>query len=121
MVTNVTIAKKKKEHKQEAKADEKLKEELVEEAPISLLTHVNNIFYSIFSNVNKSKVNINKQQTYNSNGLYAHKPYIFNNFTGAISEYKVVLHCEGYGYGEFPVQIMTTFAWILFNKDNENV
>ena len=49
---------------------------------------------------------INNQQFYNSNGLYAHKSYISNNFKGAISEYKGVLHCEGYGYEELPDEIM---------------
>ena len=48
----------------------------------------------------------NNQQIYNSNGLYAHKSYFSNNFKGAISEYKWVLHCEGYDYEEFPVEIM---------------
>ena len=49
---------------------------------------------------------INNQQIYNSNGLYALKSYIFNNFKGAISESKGVLHCEGYDYEEFPDEIM---------------
>ena len=50
---------------------------------------------SIFSN---AEVYINNQQIYNSNELYAHKSYILNNFKAAISEYKGVLHCEGYDY-----------------------
>ena len=50
---------------------------------------------SIFSNV---EVYIINQQIYNSNSLYAHKSYISNNFKAAISEYKGVLHCEGYDY-----------------------
>ena len=49
---------------------------------------------------------INNQQIYNSNGLYAHKSYISINFKGANSEYKEVLHCEGYDYEEFPDEIM---------------
>ena len=49
---------------------------------------------------------INNQQTYNSNGLYAHKSYTSNNFKGAISEYKGVLHCEGYDYEELPDETM---------------
>ena len=60
-----------------------------------LITHVNNIMLSIFSNV---EVHLNNQQFYNSNGLYAHKSYVSNNFEGAISEYKGVLHCEGYDF-----------------------
>ena len=49
---------------------------------------------------------INNQQIYNSNGLYAHKSYISNNFKGTISEEKGVSHCEGYDYEEFPDEIM---------------
>ena len=52
----------------------------------------------------------NSQQLYNSNGLYAHKTYIFNNFNGTISEYKGVLHCEGYDYEKFPDEIMEGFS-----------
>ena len=55
--------------------------------------------HSIFSNV---EVYINSQQIYNSNGLYAHKSYFSNNFKAAISEYKGVLHCEGYDYEQDP-------------------
>ena len=58
--------------------------------------------HSIFSKV---EVYINNQQVYNSNGLYSHKSYISNNFKGAISEYKGVLHCQGYDY-EFPDKIL---------------
>ena len=45
---------------------------------------------------------INNQQIYNSNGPYALKSYISNNFKAAISEYKRVLHCEGYDYEHDP-------------------
>ena len=91
----------KKEHKEEAKVEGE--ETAEKEAPVSLVTHVNNILHSIFSNV---EVYINNQQIYNSNGLYAHKSYSSNNFKGAISEYKGVLHCKGYHYEEFPDEIM---------------
>ena len=94
------IKKVKKEHKEEAKAAEK---ETVEEEPVPLITHVSNILHSIFSNV---EVYINNQQIHKPNGLYAHKSYNSNNFKGAISEYKGVLHCEGYDYEEFPDEIM---------------
>ena len=89
-----------KEHKEEAKAEE---EETAEDEPVPLVTHVHNILHSNFSNV---EVHINNQQIYNSIGLYAHKSYISNNFKEAISEYKGVLHCEGYDYEEFPDEIM---------------
>ena len=49
---------------------------------------------------------INNQQIYKSIGLYAHKSYISNNFKGAISEYKEVIHCEGYNYEEIPEKNM---------------
>ena len=85
----------------EAKAEE---EETAEEyASIPLVTHVNNILHSIFSNV---EVYINNQQIHNSNGLYAHKSYISNNYKGAIFEYKGVLQCEGSDYEEFPDEFM---------------
>ena len=64
---------------------------------------MNNNLHSILSNV---EVYTNNQQIYNSNGLYAQKSYISNNFKGAISEYKGVLHCEGYDYEEFPDENM---------------
>ena len=91
----------KEEHKEEAKGEE---EETAEEnAAVRFITHVNKILQSIFSNV---EVYINNQQIYNSNGLYAHKINISNNFKGAISDHKGVLHCEGYDYEEFPDEIM---------------
>ena len=74
-----------------------------EEAPVPLVTHVNNILHSIFSNV---ELYINNQQIYNSNGLFAHKSYISNNLKVAISENTRVLHCEGYDYEEFFDEIM---------------
>ena len=91
----------KKQHKEEAKAEEE--ETAEEDAPVPLVTHVNNILHSILSNV---KMYINNQQIYNSNGLYAHKSYFSNNFKGAIFGNKGVLHCEGYDYEEFPDGIM---------------
>ena len=91
----------KKEYKEVAKAEEAEREE--EETPVPLVTHVNNILHSIFSNV---KVYINNQQGYISKGLYAHKSYISNNFKGALFEYKGNLHCGVYDYEEFPEEIM---------------
>ena len=80
----------KKEHKEKAKAEE---EEMVEEeAPVPLVTYVNNILHSMFSLV---ELYINNQQIHNSNGLYAHKSYLSDNFGD-------FLHCDGYDYEEFP-------------------
>ena len=92
----------KKEHKKQAKTEEEGTAE-EEEAAVPLVTHVNNIFQSICSNV---EVYINNQQIYNSKGLYAHKSYISSKFKGAISENKGGLHCKGYDYEEFPDEIM---------------
>ena len=68
-----------------------------EDPPVHLVTPVNNILHSVFSNV---EVYINNHQIYNSNGLFAHKSHISNNFKAAIFEYKGVLHCKGYDYEE---------------------
>ena len=106
----------KKERKEEAKLEEE--ETAEEESPVPLVTHVNNILHSIFSNVD---VYINNQQSYNSNGLYAHKTFISNNFKGAISEYKGIFHCQGYDYEEFPDEIMEApLSEPFFHKENEN-
>ena len=91
----------KKEHKKEAKAEEE--ETADEESPVPLVTHVNNSLHPKFPDV---EVYINNQRIHNSNGLCAHKYYISNNFKAAISEYKGVLHCEGYDYEKIPDEIM---------------
>ena len=105
----------KKEQKQEAKAEE---EDTVEEAPVHLVTHVNNILHSFFSNVEKYN---NNQQIYNSNGLYVHKSYISNNFKGAISEYEGPLHCKSYDSEEFRNDIMEApLSEPFFQKEHEN-
>ena len=84
----------KKEHKEEAKAEE---EEMAEEdAPVPLVTHVNNILHSIFSN--------------------AHKSNIYNNFKGAISENKGVLHCEGTTMKDFLMKLWKRLCLKLFSQ-----
>ena len=89
---------KKKEHKDESVVfTEKGTDD--EEEEVARVTYVNNILHSKFSNV---EVYINNQQIYNSNGLYVHKSNISNNFKAAISEFKGVLHCEGYDYEQGP-------------------
>ena len=94
----------KKEHKEDTNVEEEATvEEEEEEAPVPLVTHVNIILHSISSNV---EVYINNQQIYKSNGFYKDKSYISNNFKGTISEYMVVLYCEGKDYEEYPVEIM---------------
>ena len=92
---------KKKEHEEEAKADVETaavaKEN--EEVKDTVVTHVNNISHSIFSNI---EVYINNQQVYNSNGLYVQKSYISNNFKRAFYGYKETLHCGWYISDELP-------------------
>ena len=103
----------KKEHKEGAKAEEE--ETAEDDAPVPLVTHVNNILHSIFSNV---EVYINHQQIYNPYGLYAHKFYISNNFKGAISVYKGVLHCTI--MKKILMKLWSRFWLNLFHKENEN-
>ena len=66
-------------------------------------THMNNILLSIFSN---AELYINNHQIYTSNGLYAHKSHVSNNFKNTLSDYKGVLHCEGYDYEENPENLV---------------
>ena len=50
--------------------------------------------------------------------FYAHKSYISNNFKAAISEYKGVLHCEGYDYEQDPEDIANPLPDPFFYKEN---
>ena len=90
---------KKKEHKDESVVFTETGTDDEEEEEVARVTYVNSIMHSMFSNV---EVYINNQQIYNSNGLYAHKSYSPNNCKAAISEYKVVLHCESYDNEQGP-------------------
>ena len=90
---------KKKEQEDESVVFTETGDNSAEEEEVARVTYVTNIMHSTFSNV---EVYINNQQIYNSNGLYAHKSYISNNFKATISEYKGVLHCEGYDYEQDP-------------------
>ena len=101
----------KKEHKEEAKAQEE--ETAEEDAPVPLVTHLNNILNSFFSNV---EVYINNQQICNTNGLYAHKIYFSNNFKGSISGNKGALHCKGYDYEEFLDELWKRLRLNLFSQ-----
>ena len=104
-----------KEHKDDTETTEDSDEDSDDESvePVMPVTHVNNIMHSIFSNV---EVYINNQQIYNSNGLYAHKSYISNNFKGAISDYKGVLHCEGYDFEDDPEDVLNVPMYGPFFK-----
>ena len=109
VVTIRTNKEKKKEHKNESfvfteTGDD---EEEGEEEEVAQVTYVNNMMHAISTNLD---VYLNNQQIYNSNGLYAHKSYISNNFKAAVSEYKRVLHCQGYAYEQDPGDIANPLA-----------
>ena len=97
---------KKKEHKEDAVFTETGDDDLEfmkEDKGVPHITHVNNIVHSIFSN---AELYINNQQIYNSNGLYAHKSHISDNFKSTLSGYMGVLHCEVYDYEEDPENLV---------------
>ena len=103
VTTHTRVSKEtKKEHKDLSVVFTETGDDEEEQEEVARVTYVNNIMHSIFSNV---EVYIINQQIYNSNGLYAHKSYISNNFKAAISEYKGNLHCEGYDYQQDPEDI----------------
>ena len=62
---------------------------------------------------------INNQQFYNSNGVYAHEPYISNNLKGAIIECKWVWQCECYDFEEFFHDIKTLLSGPFFTRRME--
>ena len=94
---------KKKEHNDESVVFTETGTDDEKEEEVARVTYVNNRMHSIFSNV---EVYIyNNQQVYKSNGLYAHKSYISNNFKAAICEYKGVLHCKVFDYEQDPEDI----------------
>ena len=66
-------------------------------------THVNDILHSIPSN---AELYINNHQIYKSNGFYAHKSYISTKFKSTLTDYKGVLHCEGFDYEEDPENLL---------------
>ena len=73
----------KKEHNVDDVITEDADNDTTNEVTVPFISHVHNNMHSVFSNV---EVYINNRQIYNSNGLYAHKSYVSNNFKGAISE-----------------------------------
>ena len=103
----------KKEHKDECAVFTETGNDEEEQKEVARITYVNNIMHSIFSNV---EVYFNNQQNYNSNGIYAHKSYTSNNFKAAISEYKGVLHCEGYDYEQDPEVISNPLPDPFFTR-----
>ena len=114
MVTIHTRVKEKKEQKDESVVfTETGTDDSDDEEEVARVTYVNNIMHSIFSNV---EVYITNQQIYISNGLYAHKSYISNNFKAAISEYKGVFHCQAYDYEQNPEDIANPLPDPFFTR-----
>ena len=97
---------KKRQHKEDAvftgTADDDV-DFIEEDEGVPHITHVNNILHSIFPS---AELYINNHQIHTSNGLYAHKSHISNNFKSTLSDYKGVLHCEGYDYEEDPENLV---------------
>ena len=106
-------SKQKKEHIDESVVFTETGTDDGEEEEVARVTYVNNIMHSTYSNV---EVYINKQQVYNSNRLYARKSYISNNFKAAISEYKGVLHYEGYDYEQHPEHLSNPLPDPFFTR-----
>ena len=97
---------KKKEHKEDAVFTETGDDDvefIEDDEGVPYITHVNNILHSILSD---AELYIKNHQIYNSNGLYAHKSHISNNFKSTLSDYKGVLRCEGYDYEEDPENLV---------------
>ena len=87
---------KKKEHKEDTVFTETADDDvefIEEDEGVPHIIHVNKNRHSSFSN---AELYINNHQIYNSNRLYAHKTHNSNNFKSTLSDYKGVLHFEGY-------------------------
>ena len=102
-----------REHKDESVIFTETRTDDHQEEDVARVTSVNNIMHSMFSNV---EVYINNQQIYNSNGFYAHKSYVSNNFKPAISEYEGVLHCESNDYEQDLEDISNTLPDPFFTR-----
>ena len=63
---------------------------------------VNNYMHSLFSNC---EVYFNNEQVYTSNGLYAHKSFLSNEFSGTKGTKDSVFTCQGYEYETTPADI----------------
>ena len=97
---------KKKEHKEDTVSTETSDDDvefIEEDEGVPHIAHVNNILHSLFSN---AELYINNHQIYDSDGLYAHKSHISNNFKSTLSDYKGVSHCEGFDYEEDPENLV---------------
>ncbi len=63
------------------------------------VTHVNNLMHSLFSDVT---LELNGTQVYTSNGLYAHKAFVSNEYSHNSSFKTSVLGCQGYILDDYP-------------------
>ena len=100
------ITEKKKEHKEDTVFTETGDDDvefIEEDEGGPHITHVNNILHSSFSN---AEMYINNHQIYNSDGHYAHKSHVSNNFKNTLSDYKGVLHCDRYDYEKDPENLL---------------
>ena len=96
----------KKEHKEDTVFRETSNNDLdfIEEGEgVPQITHVNNILNSIFSD---AELYVNNHQIYDSNGFYAHRSQISNDFKNTLTNYRGTLHCEGYDYEEDPKYVL---------------
>ena len=106
MVSTLTKQQKRKKRKKDTVFTETGDDdvEFIEEVQgVPYVTLVNKILNSIFSN---EELYINNHQIYNSNGLYARKSHIPNNFKSTMRDYKRILHCEGYDFEEDPEKLL---------------
>ena len=60
---------------------------------------VNNTMHSLFSNC---EVFFNNEQVYTSNGLYPHKAFVPNEFSGTKGTKESISFCQGYDYENDP-------------------
>ena len=77
-------------------------EESLVDIDFSYVSHVNNLLHSLVSNC---EVYINNYQVYNSNGLYAHKAFISNEFNASTNNNEGILKCHGYTFEDEPGNI----------------
>lgn len=82
------------------------------------VTHVNNLLHSLFSNC---EVYLNNYQVYNSNGLYAHKAFISNEFNASTTSNEGILKCHGYTFEPNPDDSTSDVFVDRSAKINDNV
>ena len=76
---------------------------------------VNNSMHSLFSNC---EVTFNTDQVYTTNGLYAHKAFMSNEFSGTQGTKESISCCQGYSYEQSPGDFEHEPAIVKRKKDN---